>query len=101
MVPPNGDETPALFAFRGAIDLLFDSGDLVRRHHGAWEDRASGKLVRENRQRWITKTQRPKRIALHSKGSRRAVAVAHLAAQGRRLSFRVVWRERIIRALCR
>ncbi len=68
--------------------------------HRAWKDRASGELIHANGERWLTKTQRPKRIALHPDGSRRAVAVARLAAQGRWLCFRVVWRERILRALC-
>ena len=98
-VPRNGDESPASIMFRGALYLLFGSGDIVRCQHRAWTDRSSGKLIHADGKRWLAKTQRPKRITLHSNGSRRAVAVADLAVQGRWLSFRVVWRQRIIRAL--
>ena len=80
MLPHNGDESPASIAFRGDLYLLFELGDIVRCHHRAWKDRAPGELSHANGERWLTKTQRTKRIALHSDGSRRAVAVADLAA---------------------
>src|SRR6187549_2058271 len=82
-VPGNGDESPASIVFRGDLYLLFERGDIVRCHHRAWKDRDSGELIRANGERWLAKTQRPKRIALHSDGSRRAVAIADSAAQGK------------------
>ena len=90
MVPRNGDELPASIAFRGDLYLWFEHGDIVRCHCRAWKDRDSGEVIHANGERWLTKTQRPKRIAVRSDGSRRAVAVAGLAAQGRWLCFRVV-----------
>jgi len=90
MVLRNGDELPASIAFRGDLYLLFERGDIVRCHCRAWKDRDSGEVIHANGERWLTKTQRPKRIAVRSDGSRRAVAVAGLAAQGRWLCFRVV-----------
>src|SRR5262245_39953674 len=100
MVPRNGDELPAAIAFRGDLYLLFERGDIVRCYCRAWKDRDSGQGIHPNRERWLTKTQQPKRITLHPYGSRRAVAVADLAAQGRWLRFRVVCRRPIIRVLC-
>ena len=91
-VPRHGDESPALIAFRGDLYLLFERSGIVLCHCRAWKDRDSGELIHANGERWLTKTQRPKRIALHSDGSRRAVAVAGLAAQGRWLCLRVVCR---------
>ena len=90
MVLRNGDELPASIAFRGDLYLLFERGDIVRGHSRTWKDRDSGEVIHANGERWLTKTQRPKRIAVRSDGSRRAVAVAGLAAQGRWLCFRVV-----------
>src|SRR5262245_1920761 len=100
MVVRNGDELPASIAFRGDLCLLFQRGHIVRCHCRAWKDVDSGEVIHANRERWLTKTQQPKRITLHPYGSRRAVAVADLAAQGRWLCFRVVCRRRVIRVLC-
>jgi hypothetical protein len=95
-----GGELPASIAFRGDLYLLFERGDIVRCHCRTWKDRDSGQVIHANGERWLTTTQQPKRIHLHSNGSPRAVAAAHLAAQGRWLCFRVVFGGRIIRVLC-
>ena len=60
-----GGELPPSIAFRGDLYLLFERGDIVRRHCRTWKDRDSGELIDENGERWLTKTQRPKRSPLH------------------------------------
>jgi hypothetical protein len=64
-----GGELPASIPFRGDLYLLFERGDIVRGHCRTWKDRDSGEVIHANGERWLTKTQRPKRIALHSTGS--------------------------------
>ena len=91
MVPHNGDESPASIAFRGDLYLLLGCGDIIRCQHGAWKDCASGELIHADGERLVSKnsvaqTEEPN----IPKRSRRAVAVADLAAQGRWLCFRVV-----------
>jgi predicted esterase len=98
MVPRDADELPASTAFRRGLYRLFERGHIVRCYRRAWKSRNSGEVSDAKRERWLTKTQRPKRIALHSDWSRRAIAIADLAAQGRWLCFRVVCRRRIIPA---
>src|SRR5690242_18797960 len=100
MVPRDADELPASMAFRGGLYRLFECGHIVRCYRRAWKSRSSGEVSDRKRERWLTTTQRPKRIALHSGWSRRAIAIVDLAAQGRWLCFRVVCRGRIIRGLC-
>ena len=90
MVSRDADELPASMAFRGGLYRLFERGHIVRCYRRAWKSRNSGEVSDAKRERWLTKTQRPKRIAVRSDGSGRAVAVAGLAAQGRWLCFRVV-----------
>jgi hypothetical protein len=64
------------------------------------KDCRSREVSHASGERWLTETEWPQRLALHSDRSCRAVAVADLAAQSRWLSFRVVIREGIVRALC-
>ena len=65
-VPRNGDESPASIAFRGDLCLVFERGDIVPCQQRAWKDRASGELIHTDGERWLTKTQWPKRITLHT-----------------------------------
>ena len=65
-VPGNGDESPASIVFRGDLYLLFERGDIVRCHCRAWKDRDSGEVNHTKPERWVTETQRQKRVAIHS-----------------------------------
>ena len=98
-IPGNGDALPASTAFWGDV-YLFERGDIVRCHCRTRKDCHSREVSHANGERWLTETEWPQRLALHSDRSCRAVAVADLAAQSRWLSFRVVFRGGIVRALC-
>src|SRR4029450_11558427 len=98
MIPRHGDELPASIAFRGDV-YLFERGDIVRCHCRTRTDCDSPEVIHANDEPWLTETQWPKRIALHSDRSCRAVALADLAAQGRWFRFRGVFRGGIVGTL--
>src|SRR5205807_4914444 len=60
----------ASMAFRAGLYRLFERGHIVRCYRRAWKSRDSGEVSDAKRELWLTKTQRPKRSALHSDWSR-------------------------------
>jgi phospholipase/carboxylesterase len=72
MIPGNGDALPASTAFRGDV-YLFERGDIVRCHCRTRKDCHSREVSHANGERWLTETEWPQRLALHSDRSCRAV----------------------------